>query len=408
MRIAFIGDLQYWKADIENLEYKMKQIASHHPDLAVVMGDFGGSKMRSVEGFEETKHHVDLIGCPWLAIMGNHDVEYNEEYMVNYDPVATFKDVFGKEPYSATVVDGVLLLCITIERQPIETLRTIHAVYVSDKQYEWVREELKKHEGMPTVLVTHAHMAGAGIRCDRPLHTSATDTYLEQTFCPERWQALTKEFPQIRAWCSAHLHMGHSYDSAITYRDGVMHISCGVMTCCTRDESANTRILDIKDGKLFVLTLDHNKDENLMLDACLDLNSNNPPKGRYYLPQKGEILVGAEDTPTSVYKHPYLDRYYVMTEKDLLWEYDGELWDFTGTVAYEEKVKSLSADTDRLYIEFDDGKIRSIDLHSRKRWQYKDHINREFLPETELKGERLKTIPFTTFTEKEGVYIKFI
>ena len=79
MRIAFIGDFQYWKAEIENLEYKMKQIAEHNPDLAIVMGDFGGSKMRSVEGLKETKHHVDLIGCPWLAIMGNHDVEYNEE-----------------------------------------------------------------------------------------------------------------------------------------------------------------------------------------------------------------------------------------------------------------------------------------------------------------------------------------
>ncbi len=408
MKIAFIGDLQYWKAEIENLEYKMKQVAAHKPDLAIVMGDFGGSKMRSVEGLEETKYHVDLIGCPWQAIMGNHDVEYNEEYMYNYDPVATFREVFGKEPYSATVTDGVLVLCITIERQPLDTLRTIHAVYVSDEQYEWAREQLKKHEGMPTILVTHAHMAGCGIRCDRPLHTSATDTYLEQTFKPERWQALTKEFPQIKAWCSAHLHMGHGYDSAITYRDGVMHISCGVMTCCTRDESCNTRIIDIQDGKMFVLTLDHNKDENLMLDACLDLNSNNPPKGRYYLPKKGEILVGSDDKPTAVYKHPYLDRYYIATENDLLWEYDGALWDFTGTIAYGEKTKSLSADSNRLYIEFGDGEIVSLDPHSRKRWQYTDHINRESRPEESLKGEMLETIPFTTFRKKEGLYVKFI
>lgn len=408
MRIAFIGDLQYWKAEIENLEYKMKQISAHKPDLAIVMGDFGGSKMRSVEGLCETKHHVDLIGCPWEAIMGNHDVEYNAEYMYDYDPVATFREVFGKEPCSATVIDGVLVLCVTIERQPIETLRTIHAVYVSDKQYEWVKEQLKKHAGMPTILVTHAHMSGAGIRCDRPLHTSATDTFLEQTFCPERWQALVKEFPQIKAWCSAHLHMGHDYDSAITYRDGVMHISCGVMTCCTRDESCNTRFIDINNGKLSVLTLDHNNDKELTLDATLDLNANEPPEGRYYIPQKGEILVGAEDEPTAVYKHPYLDRYYVATKNDLLWEYDGSLWDFTGTIAYEEKIKSLSADSDRLYIEFDDERILSVDPHSRKRWQYTDHINRDSRVESELKGKMLEAIPFTTFTKKEGVYVKFM
>ncbi len=408
MRITFIGDLQYWKAEVENLEYKMKQVGTHRPDLAIVMGDFGGSKMRSIPGLEETKHHVDLIGCPWQAIMGNHDVEYNEEYMYEYDPVATFRTVFGKEPYSATVIDGVLVLCITIERQPLEGLRTIHAVYVSDEQYSWTIEQLKKHKNMPTVLVTHAHMAGAGIRCDRPLHTSATDTYLEQTFKPERWQALVREFPQIKAWCSAHLHMGHGYDSAITYRDGVMHISCGVMTCCTRDECANTRFIDIKDGMLTVLTLDHNDDKELTVDAILDLSGNKAPEGCFYTPVKGEILIGADDKPVTVYKHPCLDRYYVATENGFLWEYDGSLWDFTGAIAYERKAKSLSADTDRLYIEFADGEIRSIDPHSRKRWQYTDHINQEFFPEAKLKGDMLESVPFTTFRKKEGVYVKFI
>ncbi len=408
MRIAFIGDLQYWKAEVENLGYKMKQISGHSPDLAVIMGDFGGSRMRSVEGFEETREHVELIGCRYVGIMGNHDVEYNEEYMKDFDPVATFRDVFGIEPYSATVIDGVLVLCVTIERQPIETLRTIHAVYVGDSQYEWVREQLKKHNGMPTVLVTHAHMAGSGLRCDRPLHNSATDTYLEQTFCPERWQALVKEFPQIKVWCSAHLHMGQSYDSAITWRDSVLHVSCGVMTCCTRDECANTRFIDINKGKLTVYTLDHNDDKELRVDATLTLEGDSDPTGRYYIPQKGEILVGAHDSPTAVYKHPYLDRYYVATEKDYLWEYDGELWDFTGTLAYERKVKSLSADADRLYIEFADGEIRSVAPHSRKRWQYRDHINQDFIPEDTLKGKTLEAVPYTTFTQKEGVYVKFI
>ncbi len=407
MRIAFIGDLQYWKAEVENLEYKMKQIAAHHPDLAVVMGDFGGSQMRSVTGLEETKAYVDRIGCPWLAIMGNHDVEYNAEYMIDYDPVATFRDVFGKEPYSATVVDGVLLLCLTIERQPLDTLRTIHAVYVSDEQYEWAREQLKKHSDMPTILVTHAHLAGCGIRCDRPLHTSATDTFLDQTFKPERWQALIKEFPQIKAWCSAHLHMGHDYDSAITYKDGVLHISCGVMTCCTRDKSSNTRFIDIKDQKLIISTLDHNNDNELIFNASLDLTANEPPSGRFYTPKKGEILIGAEDYPTAVYKHPLLDRYYIATDQEFLWEYDGELWDFIGTISYERMVKKLFAEAQRLYIEFADGEIASIDLTSRKRWQYTDHIIPDRRKEEKLLGTSLSSIPFKTRNSKEGIYVIF-
>lgn len=146
MRIAFIGDLQYWKAEIENLEYKMKQIARHKPDFAVVMGDFGGSKMRSAEGLKETKDHVDLIGCPWQAIMGNHDVEYGPDNINAYDPMGTFRQVFGKEPWSATVINGVLVLCITVERQPFENMRTIHAVYVSDKQFAWAKQQLEAYK----------------------------------------------------------------------------------------------------------------------------------------------------------------------------------------------------------------------------------------------------------------------
>lgn len=407
MRIAFIGDLQYWKAEVENLEFKMKQIAAHRPDLAIVMGDFGGSQMRSIPGLIETKEHVDLIGCPWQAIMGNHDVEYAHDYMRDYDPEASFRTVFGKEPYSATVIDGVLLLCLSVERQPLDTLRTIHAVYVSDRQYEWVKEQLKKHEGMPTILISHAHMAGAGIRCDRPLHTSATDTFLEQTFCPERWQALVKEFPQIKVWCSAHLHMGHDYDSAITYRDGVMHISCGVMTCCTRDESVNTRFIDIKGHKLIVSTLDHNNDKELIFNASLDLTGNEVPSGRFYTPKKGEILVGAEDKPVRVYKHPFLDKHFVATENDMLWEYDGELWEFMGAISYERKVKELSAEAERLYIEFADGETVSIDLTSRKRWQYTDHIIPDSRKEEKLLGTPLPLIPFKTRNSKEGIYVIF-
>lgn len=408
MRIAMIGDLQYWKAEVENLEYKMKQIAEKKPDLAIVMGDFGGSKMRSTEGLTETKEHVELIGCPWQAIMGNHDVEYSAEYMADYDPVKTFGQVFGKTPYSATLINGVLILCITIERQPLDTLRTIHAVYVSDEQYEWAREQLRIHKGIPTILVTHAHMAGCGIRCDRPLHTSATDTFLEQTFNPKRWQDLIKEFPQIKAWCSAHLHMGHDYDSAVTYRDGVTHISCGVMTCCTRDESCNTRILDITDdNKLIISTLDHNAPDELIWNATVDLNDTKAPEGRFYIPRKGEILIGVEDNPVAVYRHPHIDRYFIETEKELLWEYDGELWELMGTIAYERKISKLSAYADRLYIEFDDGIILSIDLNSRKRWQYTDHINREAIIESSLKGEELQAVPFSVFTKKEGVYVVF-
>lgn len=84
------------------------------------------------------------------------------------------------------VVNGVLLLCISVERQPEEMMRTVHAVYVSDEQFAWTEKELRAHADMPTVIIAHAPMAGNGLRCSRPMHTASQDTYLDQTYKAER------------------------------------------------------------------------------------------------------------------------------------------------------------------------------------------------------------------------------
>ncbi len=408
MRIALIGDLQYWKIEEENLIFKMNQVANYKPDLAVVMGDFGGSKMRSIPGLEETKGLVELLGCPWQAIMGNHDVEYGPDNFNAYDPVGSFRKVFEKEPYCAIVKNGVLILCITIERQPIEMLRTIHAVYVSDTQFEWIEEQLHAHSGMPTLLITHAPMAGSGLRCDRPLHCAALDTYMDQTYKSARWPALLKKYPQIKAWCSAHFHMGHDYDTAITEKNGVVHISCGVMTCCSRDESKHTRILDItEDKKLIISTLDHNNDHGLIWDATLDLTGKEAPCGKIAPVKYGEMLLG-EDEPEKIWKCEKLNRYYIFTSGGILWEYQCEFDEFGGAIAMDKNINEIRIENDRLVFRYDENCIVSVDVDSRSRWQWQGHRDQELRVESKLYGEPLPTVDFTTRSSKEGLYVKFI
>ncbi len=407
MRIAMIGDLQYWMPEEENLAYKMGQVAKLTPDFAVVMGDFGGSKMRSAAGLEETRYHVEMIGCPWHAIFGNHDVEYGPDNVNAYDPTATFREVFEKESYFAMEVNGVLVLCITIERQPLESMRTIHAVYVSDAQFKWAEDQLAAHEGMPTILITHAPMMGSGLRCDRPLHCAALDTYLDQTFDPARWPKLLSRFPQIRVWCSAHYHLGHDYDTAITEKDGVIHVSCGVMTCCSRDESKHTRILDITDDKRLVIsTLDHNNDQALIPDAEIDLTGKDPARGRIAHVVQNEILLG-EDMPERAWFCKKLQRYYVSTREGLLWEFLPEFNEFSGALSLERKVTSLSLDGGRICLGYEDGGFASLDAHSRMRWDWNNLLSQESLPEPYLCGMPLPSVDFTTRTAKEGVYVKF-
>ena len=408
MRIALIGDLQYWMPWEEKLDFKMKQVAAAEPDFAVMMGDFGGSRMRDPDGYRETKEHLDLIGCPYQVIFGNHDVEYSSEYCFDFDPFATCREIFGIEPYGAFVMNGVLVICVTIERQPLENMRTIHAVYVSDPQFAWIEDRLKAHPDMPTVLITHAPMAGSGLRCDRPLHCAALDTYIDQTYDFGRWPDLLRRFPQIKVWCSAHYHLGHDYDTAITEKDGVVHVSCGVMTCCSRDQSKHTRILDITDDKkLIVSTLDHNNDAELKLDAEIDLTGKEPPMGRISPVAYGEILLGG-DRPEKVWFLEEKQRYYIATANDLLWEYLAEYCEFSGAICLEKKVADLSSDRDRLYLAYENGSFASVDLHSRMRWDWNNLLSQESRPEAELSGKLLPSVDFTTRESKEGTYVRFI
>lgn len=255
--------------------------------------------------------------------------------------------------------------------------------------------------------MTHPPMAGSGLRCDRPLHTAALDTYLDQTYNERRWHELLKDHPQIKAWCSAHYHLGHDYDTAITERDGVVHISCGVMTCCTRDESCNTRILDITDDKkLIISTLDHNNDRELIWDATVDLTSREKSFGRLTHVKYGEILLG-EDKPVRIWHAKTLDRYYIATEKGLLWEYRCDLWEFSGAIALEKQVTDLYIKDDRLFIGYE-WKTGSVDVNSRMRFDWNNLRCQELREETEHMGEPLPTVEFTTRDSKEGLYVNFI
>ena len=407
MRIAFIGDLQYATAEEENLAYKMDQIRALSPDLAIVMGDVGGSHMGSVEGLEETRDHVSRIGCDWAVILGNHDVEYSPSDPDVFDYRAAFCRVFpGKKLFTVIDRGGVLLICVSIERRPAEDFRTHNAVYVSDEQIDKIEEALRAHPGKPTVLVTHAPVAGSGLRRSLPLHCGATDTYLGQGFNAARWRELIAKYPQIRVCVSAHLHMSHEYLSAVTFRHGVTHVSCGAMTVCARDDIYQTRLMDVDPEKAIIYTLNHTSGE-LRRDAELDLGSRTPPRGNVASPRKNEMLIG-RDRPHAVWRLPDHGRYYVATENGLLWEYECALEEFGGAIALDAGADALSVSGGRLYVSRFDGGVFSVDLNSTGRFdRIGGCVPQEKRPESGMAGTMLEKADFSVRGSKEGVYVIF-
>lgn len=405
MRIVFIGDLQYATAAEERLSFKMKQLRTLSPDFACVMGDIGGSHMKSVQGFTEARDHVEMLGCPYEVILGNHDVEYgiDDPNYFRYEKV--FADVFhGKKRFNSFVRDGVLYILVSCERRPEEDFRTHNAVYVSDGQFETVKSALAAHPGLPAVLVTHAPLPGSGLRRWMPLHCGACDTYLDQSFKAQRWRDLIRDHPQIRLSVSAHFHMSHEYTSALTCTGSVTHVSCGVMTICARDDIFQTRVCDINENGATVYTFSHTSGE-LRFDAYVDFTGKSRPYGNLSYPREGEMQLG-DDRVNNVWELPEYGRYYVATGKGCLWEYQSELAEFNGAITLSGGADALSSYDGRLYVRDFDGAVYSVELESTGRFDRIDaYIPRESRPEPEMRGDPLPVNRFGERGSKEGNYV---
>jgi hypothetical protein len=354
------------------------------------------------------------LGCPYHAILGNHDVECFPHNYYDNAPVAEYREAFGRDPWRAEFIGGVLFVFVTVERQPCEPMRTINAVYASDRQFRWVEEQISAHPGAPTVIVSHAPSAGSGLRCAPPLHCGALDTYLDQTYDAARWRRLIREYPQIRAWFSAHFHMGHDYDSAISERRGVVHVSCGVAFKYSRDDQRHTRFADIDGGQMRILTFDHDRADTMLAeDAAIDLSAGTPAVGRVSREPEGEMLVGTGSGEGEgvrfVRRVGALGRYYIATARGVLWEYDPALAEFTGALTLRRGCADLRYDGERLYFEDGVGERFSLDPASRDRFEQIGGITpQEKRAESALRGEPAENVAFTTRESREGLWVRFM
>lgn len=409
MKIAIIGDLQFGPGLYDEVAGQMTKLAALGPDYAVSMGDAAGPCIHTRYGLEDTKKLMDMLCCPYTAILGNHDVEFQPGHAGEYDPIAAYREIFGCDPWSAMEVCGALLLFISVEPQNADVMRTVNGVMVSERQFLWVKEQLCAHPGMPTLIFSHAPAAGNALRCLPPLHSAATDTYLDQTADALRWRTLQRDFPQIKVWFSAHYHMGHDYDSAITEKEGVVHVSCGVLAPCSRDNTRHTRFAELTDdGRLIISTFDHEAPENgLTEDAVIDLAGTSKPRGRIAHPIEHEMPIGFEE-PLGVMYLASRDRYYISTSSGRLWEYLPQLAEYAGTIVLYDGCTELRADDDRLYVNTRSGEIFSVELDSVDRFErlgsFTPQARRD---EDEMHGRTLDDVRFGTRTAKEGLYVRF-
>lgn len=400
MKIALIGDMQYKNGEQEILRRYMTQIASWQPDLAVFMGDMGPDGLRGTkEGMQDCKSLFDLLPCETIALLGNHDVEYRPDSPSRaYTPEKWRQEVFGGEtPWRAVEKDGFLILCLSVERQPEEMLLSQHALYSSPEQLSWARETLAAHKKLPTIVISHAPVAGSGLRCCPPVHHRATDAFMGQNFDPFSWKDLLAENPQVLLWCSAHFHMGHGYARAVSMRANTAHVSCGVPASCARDATRQTRLLEIKDGCAELYTMDHMQNGLVSHDLTLRAGEQLPESPH-------DILIG-DDHALRVWEAHAIGRFYIATQAGRLWEYDCALEELSGALCTDEAVQEVSVFCGRIFVRTQEGCF-SVPADSALRFRrLSGYAPQLRCGENAMPDRPLRSAPFTLRTEPEGEYI---
>lgn len=407
MKIALIGDLQFEPEEEERLSARMEQVKEQEPDLAVFLGDMGcNARLGSREGAQSAKKLLDRLERPVIALLGNHDVEYRPESGERPAPLQWYDETFGGRPWRAVETEEALLLCLSVEPQPRESWLTRHSLYVSEEQFAWAREQLEKHPEKPTILFTHAPMAGSGIRCCPPIHSAATDAYLDHSYQALRWKKLARENPQIRAWCSAHFHMGHDYPAALTWAEDTLHISCGVASSAARDGCRQTRFLELGEGKLIVSTLTHDQEGGLRRDATLNLRGKRQKPAEAFQRDENEIAVGVDEA-VRVFALPERGKLYLATKEGKLWEYDRELGELEGALRLHASVERLAFAQERLYWQEESGEAFSVSLADRARFErLSEYPTQRARREETIPSACLPTLAFSQRSRREGTCVK--
>jgi 3',5'-cyclic AMP phosphodiesterase CpdA len=107
MRIAHLSDLHFGHHDERLAEGLSADIASQHPDLVVVSGDF--TQIGSRSEFEAARTFLDRLDAPFFAVPGNHDVPAVALFRRFLNPYGYYRRYIAPELEPFVEMDGVAI-----------------------------------------------------------------------------------------------------------------------------------------------------------------------------------------------------------------------------------------------------------------------------------------------------------
>ncbi|MCX7806588.1 MAG: metallophosphoesterase, partial [Planctomycetota bacterium] len=200
----------------------------------------------------------DRLPCPWLAAVGNHDLQATEEFDTDEANLADFlAAVRRSSPWASLESNGIFFVVLGSQMWRGNVPQP-HEVRLLEDQLTWFRETLAARPAMPTVVVTHAPILGSGLRILPSVHGLAGNAWVNHCHDPGALAEIRADNPQIIMWLSGHSHLGHDYPDALSERRGTLFVHVGVPTAAaSRDGMRHSRVIDFEDGDIKVWTYDH-------------------------------------------------------------------------------------------------------------------------------------------------------
>ena len=208
--LGVLSDLHVSKKNKDQLQTTIEMINQFTAvESIAVLGDLC-EKTGDLQEYQLVKRLLAKLQKPILAIPGNHDIIYKDALdkkgkkqratpEERKEKLDRFARLFRQDTLRFFKIAGGHLLVFL----PIDGLKGESIVKCSDKTIDFLRETLRNHPDLPTVVFCHATLEGSYALEDRdlltPLHACAQPA--------DEILSILRANPQVFLWVSGHRHV---------------------------------------------------------------------------------------------------------------------------------------------------------------------------------------------------------
>jgi len=283
VRVAVLGDLHLDPSEMDLFHECQGHLKRHLDQSAssrvVSLGDLAGYKSDpgSQKCFDRAEGFLSGFGRPYNIVTGNHDLE-SVDFLTDEQNLAAWKKTFDTEPYWCTEVSANTVFVGLSTVRFRDSPGSCHEVWVDDAQFEWFERTVEQYKDWNVFVFSHAPILGCNLKALQKVHIKNMCAWMNHSDRPERFLAVVRSSPQIKAWFSGHFHLSHDYIDSISTVGQCAFVQVGVMgESSQRDKRRQTRLLDISSDGYRVYTVNHHIGGSLRLDLAKGYADSAPP-----------------------------------------------------------------------------------------------------------------------------------